>query len=185
MLLSLVICLWLGASRVEAGEAETVAAINAAAAALDDAFERQSAEDIKRMTTPDHAAVTPYYSAPRSVTEQIASLPDLKYKQTIIGEVKVILLGADAALRAITADLDGTFIPKRVFAHQRHGEARRPMAGEVLSGHGDEALDAQTVSNRARGAGRCPVRPGCDKVGARREPLAPQIKDVRLGTIPV
>ncbi|MGD0532136.1 MAG: hypothetical protein ABSA62_07640 [Methyloceanibacter sp.] len=24
-------------------------------------------------------------------------------------------MGADAALRAITADLDGTFIPKRVF----------------------------------------------------------------------
>jgi hypothetical protein len=30
--------------------------------------------------TADHIAVTPYYSAPQSVAEQIASLPELKYE---------------------------------------------------------------------------------------------------------
>src|SRR3546814_2445034 len=61
---------------------------SAASAALDDAFERQSAEDIKRMMTADHIAVTPYYETPQTVAAQIASLPELKYKQTNIGEVR-------------------------------------------------------------------------------------------------
>ena len=79
----------LACSQARAGDAETIAAINAAAAALDNAFERQSAEEIKRMVTADHIAVTPYYDAPQSVAEQIASLPELKYEQTIVGAVKV------------------------------------------------------------------------------------------------
>jgi len=74
--------------QARAGEAETIAAVNAAAA-LDDAFERQSAEEIKRMMTADHIAVSSYYGAPQTVAEQIASLPELKYEQTIVGAVKV------------------------------------------------------------------------------------------------
>ena len=74
-LLVLVLSLATGLPQARAGEAETIAAINAAAAALDNAFERQSAEEIKRMMTADHIAVTPYYGAPQSVAEQIASLP--------------------------------------------------------------------------------------------------------------
>lgn len=58
-----------GLLQAHAGEAETIAAI---AAALDNAFERQSAEEIKRMMTADHIAVTPYYGAPQSVDEQTA-----------------------------------------------------------------------------------------------------------------
>ena len=50
-----------GIASANAGEPATVAAINAASVALDDAFERQTAEDIKRMMTADHIAVTPYY----------------------------------------------------------------------------------------------------------------------------
>lgn len=102
-----------------AGEPATVAAINATSAALDDAFERQSAEDIKRMLTADHIAVTPYYETPQTVTQQLATLPELKYKQTNTGEVKVVVLGPDAGMRTFTARLDGTYkgktIPADVF----------------------------------------------------------------------
>lgn len=97
-----------------AGEAETIAAVNAAAAALDDAFERQSADEIKRMMTADHIAVSSYYGAPQTGAEQIASLPELKYEQTIVGAVKVDVLGPDAALRTFTARLDGTYQGKAV-----------------------------------------------------------------------
>lgn len=108
-----------GIAGANAGEPATVAAINAASAALDDAFERQSAEDIKRMVTADHLAVTPYYDAPQTAAQQIASLPELKYKQTNTGEVKVVVLGPDAGMRTFTARLDGTYkgktIPPDVF----------------------------------------------------------------------
>ena len=108
-----------GIASANAGEPATVAAINAASAALDDAFERQSAEDIKRMMTADHIAVTPYYETPQTVAQQLASLPELKYKQTNTGEVKVVVLGPDAGMRTFTARLDGTYkgkpIPPDVF----------------------------------------------------------------------
>ena len=108
-LLVLVLSLAAGLPQARAGEAETIAAVNAAAAALDNAFERQSAEEIKHMMTADHIAVTPYYDAPQSVAEQIASLPELKYEQTNIGAVKVDVLGPDAAMRTFTARLEGTY----------------------------------------------------------------------------
>ena len=108
-----------GIAGANAGEPATVAAINAASAALDDAIERQSAEDIKRMMTADHIAVTPYYETPQTAAAQIASLPELKYKQTNTGEVKVVVLGPDAGMRTFTARLDGTYkgktIPPDVF----------------------------------------------------------------------
>ena len=108
-----------GIAGANAGEPATVAAINAASAALDDAFERLSTEDIKRMMTADHIAVTPYYETPQTAAAQIASLPELKYKQTNTGEVKVVVLGPDAGMRTFTARLDGTYkgktIPPDVF----------------------------------------------------------------------
>ena len=85
LLVLVLLGLAVGLPQAHAGEAETIAAI---AAALDNAFERQSAEEIKRMMTADHVAVTPYYGAPQSVHEQIASLPELKYAQTNVGPVK-------------------------------------------------------------------------------------------------
>jgi ketosteroid isomerase-like protein len=103
-----------GIASANAGEPATVAAINAASAALDDAFERQSAEDIKRMMTADHIAVTPYYETPQTVAQQLASLPELKFKQTNTGEVKVVVLGPDAGMRTFTARLDGTYKGKTV-----------------------------------------------------------------------
>ena len=74
-LLVLVLGLAAGLPQARAGEAETITAVNAAAAALDDAFERQSADEISHMMTADHIAVSSYYGAPQTVAEQIASLP--------------------------------------------------------------------------------------------------------------
>ena len=74
---------------------------------------RQAADDS------DHSAVTPYYDGPQSVADQVASLPDLKYAQTIVGDVSVAMLGPDTALRSFTAELSGSFkgrpIPRRAF----------------------------------------------------------------------
>jgi ketosteroid isomerase-like protein len=114
LLVLVLLCLAAGLSQARAGDAETIAAINAAAAALDNAFERQSADEIKHMMTADHIAVTPYYDAPQTVTEQIASLPELKYEQTNIGAVKVDVLGPDAGMRTFTARLDGTYKGKPI-----------------------------------------------------------------------
>jgi hypothetical protein len=78
-LLSLVIFLSAGLGVAHAGNADTTAAIVAASAALDKAFERQDADAIKSLTTPEHVAVTPYYRRPQTVDEQMASLSELKY----------------------------------------------------------------------------------------------------------
>jgi ketosteroid isomerase-like protein len=78
-------------------------------AQLDAAFEAQNVNAAKALMTPDHLSVTPYYGAPKSVDEALASLPDLKYEQTDESEPKVVLLGDDAAMRTLTAKVDGTF----------------------------------------------------------------------------
>jgi len=61
--------------------------------------------------------VTPYYGAPQWVAEQIASLPELKYRWTIIRPVKVKVLGPDTGMRTFTAQLDGTFMGKPIPSH--------------------------------------------------------------------
>lgn len=116
-ILSIVTILSLGALRAEAADAETIAEIDKAAAALDEAFEQQDLENVKKLMTPDHIAVTPYYSGPQNVDEQLASLPDLKYAQEITGDVDVSLIGDDAALRTFKAKLKGSFKGKPIARH--------------------------------------------------------------------
>ncbi|MBM3543573.1 MAG: nuclear transport factor 2 family protein [Alphaproteobacteria bacterium] len=103
----------------KAGDAETIAAINASSNALDDAFSKGDDDTIKKLMTPDHITVTPYYDGPQTVQDQLDSLKDLDWSQTIVGDVDVSLLGPDAALRTFVADLKGTFegktLPGRVF----------------------------------------------------------------------
>jgi ketosteroid isomerase-like protein len=104
---------------VRAGDAETIAAIDKAAAALNAAFEKDDVGAIKALTTPDHIAVTPYYDGPQSLDDQAASLPDLEHRHTTVGDVSVTLLGPDTALRSYTAELKGSFKgnphPRRAF----------------------------------------------------------------------
>ena len=84
------------------------------------------------MMTADHIAVTPYYETPQTAAQQIATLPELKYKQTNTGEVKVVVLGPDAGMRTFTARLDGTYKgktdPARCVRHQHHGATGWPVA---------------------------------------------------------
>lgn len=115
-LFSLMILAASGLAEVGAGDAETIEAVNKEAAALDQAFERQDVEAVKRLMTPDHVAVTPYYDGVQSVADQLASLPELKYEQTVIGHVAVALIGRDAAMRTFTAELKGSFEGKPIAA---------------------------------------------------------------------
>jgi hypothetical protein len=64
---------------------------------------------IKALMTEDHMTVTEYYGTPQSVSGQIGSLAELKYKQANLTEPSVVLLGPDAAIWTATADLDVTF----------------------------------------------------------------------------
>jgi hypothetical protein len=86
-----------------------VETIDNVVAQLDAAFEAQNVNAAKALMTPDHLSVTPYYGTPQSADEVLASLPDLKYEQTDESEPKVVLLGDDAAMRTLTAKVDGTF----------------------------------------------------------------------------
>ena len=121
-LLSLMVLVAAPAFAAWAGDTEPIEAIDQAAAKLDRAFEQQDAATIKQLMTPDHVAVTPYYDGPQSIDDQIASLPDLKYGQTNLGEVDVSLLGPGLAQRSFSAELDGTFkgkpIPRQVFVSE-------------------------------------------------------------------
>ena len=78
-----------------ADDAAEIAAINASSKALDDAFERQDAEKIRSLMTPDHVAITSYYGAPMHFEEVMKTLPDLKMLAEIIEEEAKI----DLALR--------------------------------------------------------------------------------------
>jgi ketosteroid isomerase-like protein len=90
-------------------ETASTEAVDNVVAELDEAYQTQDVDTIKARLAPDHVAVTPYYGAPYSAAEQIASLPDLKLKQTNLSEPKVVLLGPGIAMRTVTAKLEGTF----------------------------------------------------------------------------
>lgn len=118
--LSLIILVAAGLCQAKASEAETIDAVNKAAAALDAAFAQKDVEAIKGLMTPDHVSVTPYYDGPQSVADQLASLPELDFGETLQGEVTVTLLGSDAAMRTFTTELHGSFkgkpLPALAFA---------------------------------------------------------------------
>jgi ketosteroid isomerase-like protein len=103
----------------KAGDTDTVAAINASSNALDDAFTKKDVATIKKLMTDDHVTVAPYYDGPQTVADQLASLAEYDWSQTIVGEPSVALLSPDVALRTFVADLKGSFqgkpLPSQVF----------------------------------------------------------------------
>ena len=111
---------WL--SEANAIDAETIAAINASSNALDNAFAKRDVEAIKSLMTSEHVSVTPYYDGPQSIDDQIASLSELDYGQTIVGKPSIALLAPDVALRIFIADLKGSFkgkpLPSRAFVNE-------------------------------------------------------------------
>jgi ketosteroid isomerase-like protein len=86
-----------------------IEAIDNAVGKLNEAFEARDVTAIKALMTEDHMTVTEYYGTPQSVSGQIGSLAELKYKQAYLTEPSVVLLGPDAAIWTATADLDVTF----------------------------------------------------------------------------
>lgn len=91
------------------GNVADIEAIDDAVGELNEAFQTRDAAAIKALMTEDHVTVTPYYGTPQAVSDQIASLADLKYEQTNLTEPTVVLLGPDAAIWTVTAKLDVTF----------------------------------------------------------------------------
>lgn len=114
LLFTLVILAGSSPMAVRADQAQDIEAVHAAANALDDAFQKQDAAAIKRLLTPDHFAVTPYYDGPKTTQYVIDTLPDLDYAQTNETEAKVTLLGENTALRTFTATFKGTFKGKPI-----------------------------------------------------------------------
>lgn len=106
---ALSVLIFVSLSACSQGDVATIEGVDDAVGELDEAFEAQNAEAVKALMTPDHLSVTPYYGAPQTVDEVLASLPDLKYEQTDLSEPKVVLLGTDAAMRTVTAKIEGTF----------------------------------------------------------------------------
>lgn len=92
-----------------ANDVAAIEVVNDAAGELDAAFEAQDAEKVRALMTDDHLSVTPYYGAPQSVEDVLASLPDLKYEQSDVSEPTVTMLGSDAAMRTLTARIGGTY----------------------------------------------------------------------------
>ena len=98
----------------QTAEVATVEAIDDVVGRLDEAFEARDEAAAKALMTADHIAVTPYYGAPQSVDQVLATLADYKIKQTDLSEPTVALLGPDSAMRTLTAKLEGTFAGRAV-----------------------------------------------------------------------
>ncbi len=114
--------LFASAFAARADDATTIAAVNASSTALDAAFTKKDAAAVKALMTPDHITVTPYYDGPQSVDDQLTSLSEYNWSQTILGEVSVALLSPEVALRTFIAELKGNFqgkpLPPRVFVNE-------------------------------------------------------------------
>lgn len=106
--------------RAQANDDETIKAINTTATTLAAAFVVKDTDTIKSLTTADHVAVTPFYDGPKSLDEEIATFADFDYRETAVGDVAVVLLAPDVAMRTVVADIEGSFkgkpLPPRVFA---------------------------------------------------------------------
>ncbi len=111
-----------GVVAAQSVDAETIAAINGSSKALDAAFAARDVDAIRSLMTADHISVTPYYDGPQSVDDQIASLPEFDFSQTILGEPSVVLLSPKVALRTFVAGFEGAFkgkpLPTRVFVNE-------------------------------------------------------------------
>ena len=122
VMVALALALGAPAGPALAEDAATIAAVNAAENALDDAFGRRDEATIRALMTPDHITVTPYYDGVQTVDDQIASLGDLDYRETIIGEPRVMFLAPDVAVRTFVAELHGSFrgnpLPARAFINE-------------------------------------------------------------------
>jgi hypothetical protein len=97
-------------------------AIKAAKAELDTAFQNQDAATIERLVTADHRAATTYYGRVFTTADELATLLEFKATYFDFTDVKVTVLGPDAAMITFENLYKGTFqgrpLPERVFVSE-------------------------------------------------------------------
>ena len=92
----------------------TVKEIRQAMRTLNDGFARGQPDVIRRLTTDDHVAITPYYGGPKSIADQLKNLADLKVPDYVAGEIGVTLLTKETALVTYPLSQKGTYKGKPV-----------------------------------------------------------------------
>lgn len=111
VLLVLGVLIGAGAAKEDEGG---VKEIRQAMRSLNDAFAKGQPDAIKRLTTGEHVAITPYYGGPRSIAEQLKNLADLKVPDYVAGEIDVQLLTKETALVTYPLTQKGTYQGKPV-----------------------------------------------------------------------
>jgi hypothetical protein len=96
------------------GQDETIKKVEQAIVALNQAFEKQDKETMKRLMADDHVAVTSYYGGPLSRAEQFNSIPDLKLAEYRAGKMQFRPLGKDVVLVTYPLEMKGTYQGKPV-----------------------------------------------------------------------
>lgn len=120
-LAALAVCL-LPVGAAAADEAESIAEIKAAVAAIELAFADQDLPTIERMFTPDHISIATRYGGPVLLPEQFATVDALKRTTFDVTPYQVRLIGDDAAMVTYEQSYDGTYdgvpLPPRVVVSQ-------------------------------------------------------------------
>ena len=117
LLAALAVCLF-PVRAATADEAESIAEVKAAVAAIEQAFADQDLPTIERMFTPDHISIATRYGGPVRLPEQFATVDALKRKTFDVTPYEVRLIGDDAAMVTYEQSYSGTYdggpLPPRV-----------------------------------------------------------------------
>ena len=146
----LVVLICSGSLAARADDAATIAAINASSNELDETFTKKDVETISADDAGPHHGDAYYDDGPQSVEDQLNSLGEYDWSQTIVGDVDVSLLGPEVAMRTFKAG--GQAAARARVQHRNPRQARREMGRAILSGR-----DAQSVT-RAFSTPRSPFR---------------------------
>src|SRR5262245_15081769 len=91
-----------------ADDAASIKEVEKAIQALNDAFAKQDAAAIKRLTTDDSVAITPYYNGLATRDEQLKTLGDFKTTEYKSAQMKITLIAKDTALVTYQLTQKGT-----------------------------------------------------------------------------
>jgi hypothetical protein len=116
MLIVLSLC---AAPSVTASEADPIGAVKAAQQALDRAYQSRDIDAIKRLTTPTHLAIVPYFPLPFTVDQQFAVLDSLSVDSFDAGDAHIRVVSGELVIMTFEKAYEGTFedkpLPARVF----------------------------------------------------------------------
>jgi ketosteroid isomerase-like protein len=97
-------------------EDEQAKEIEEALVKLSQAFKDRDVAAIKRLSTPDHIAIRPFYGEPKARAAEIKSLPDLKVTEYKAGKLSTTFLSKEVVLITYPLQLKGTFKGKEIFS---------------------------------------------------------------------